>query len=139
MHERAPRALRNELFWWVSFFLVSLLFLGLVLVDSSPAVAFPLRAVKVYPIPAFARKYGMPCSACHLGWPMLSPFGQAFKDNGYQLGNDRDAPIYQDPGYWPVTFRITPIWHRESQNRTLVDGLTGSTRMRPKSRPMGST
>ncbi len=56
---------------------------------------------------------------------MLSPFGQAFKDNGYQLGNDRDAPIYQDPGYWPVTFRITPNWHRESQNRTLVDGPDG--------------
>jgi hypothetical protein len=56
---------------------------------------------------------------------MLSAFGQAFKDNGYQLGNDRDAPIYQQPAYWPVTFRITPIWHRDSQNRTLVDGTAG--------------
>jgi hypothetical protein len=56
---------------------------------------------------------------------MLSPFGQAFKDNGYQMGNDRDAPIYQQPAYWPVTFRITPIWHRESQNRTQVDGPGG--------------
>jgi hypothetical protein len=76
-------------------------------------------------LPAFARKYGMPCSSCHEAWPKLSPFGQAFKDNGYQMGNDRDAPIFQNPAYWPVTFRITPNWHRESQNLTNVDGPNG--------------
>lgn len=37
------------------------------------------------------------------------------------MGNDRDAPIFQNPGYWPVTFRITPIWHRESQERSAID------------------
>src|ERR1700681_4182678 len=79
-------------------------------------------------IPAFARKYDMPCSSCHEAWPRLSPFGQAFKDNGYQLGNERDAPIYQHPAYWPVTFRMTPNWHRESNNRVAVDGaIPGST------------
>ena len=31
--------------------------------------------------------------------------------------NDRDAPIWQNPGYWPVTFRITPIWHRVSTGK----------------------
>ncbi len=72
-------------------------------------------------LPAFARKYGMPCSSCHEAWPKLSPFGQQFKDNGYQMGNDRDAPIFQSPAYWPVTFRITPQWHRESTNKVAVD------------------
>ena len=48
-------------------------------------------------IPAFARKYGLPCSACHEAWPMLNVFGQTFKDNGYQLMNDRDSPIWQNP------------------------------------------
>src|ERR1039457_5374520 len=76
-------------------------------------------------LPAFARKYGLRCSACHESWPMLNYFGQKFKDNGYQLMNDRDSPIFQNPGYWPVTFRITPIWHRESQNLTNVDGPNG--------------
>ena len=56
---------------------------------------------------------------------MLNFFGQKFKDNGYQLMNDRDAPIWQNPGYWPVTFRITPIWHRvstaQSRNRSVSD------------------
>src|SRR5258708_3067318 len=30
-------------------------------------------------IPAFARKYGMKCSACHFAVPVLNHFGQAFK------------------------------------------------------------
>ncbi len=72
-------------------------------------------------IPAFARKYGLPCSACHIGWPILNVFGQQFRDNGYQLGNDRDSPIYQNPAYWPITFRVTPNWHVESQNKVLID------------------
>jgi hypothetical protein len=77
-------------------------------------------------LPAFARKYGLRCSACHESWPMLNYFGQKFKDNGYQLMNDRDSPIWQNPGYWPVTFRITPIWHRVSQGKVAVDdGLGG--------------
>jgi hypothetical protein len=75
-------------------------------------------------LPAFARKYGMPCSSCHEAWPKLSPFGQQFKDNGYQMGNDRDAPIFQSPAYWPVTFRITPQWHRESTDKAQVDPTT---------------
>jgi hypothetical protein len=86
--------------------------LAVTLVDCRPADA----------LPAFARKYGMPCSACHLAWPMLSPFGQQFKDNGYQMGNDRDAPIFQQAAYWPSTFRVTPIWHRESTSSAPVDG-----------------
>ncbi len=125
MYKRTPRIAKKKLPWLVSGLLLSFIFLALVFADSRSASALPLSTVKVRPLPAFARKYGMPCSACHLGWPMLSPFGQAFKDNGYQLGNDRDAPIYQDPGYWPVTFRITPIWHRESTNRVQVDGPGG--------------
>ena len=78
-----------------------------------PASALPIPRGSVHAIPAFARKYGMPCSSCHEVWPRLSPFGQQFKDNGYQMGNERDTPIYQNPSYWPVSFRITPNWHRE--------------------------
>jgi len=77
-------------------------------------------------LPAFARKYGLRCSACHESWPMLNFFGQKFKDNGYQLMNDRDAPIWQNPGYWPVTFRIVPLWHRVSTNKVRVDAGDGS-------------
>ena len=63
-----------------------------------PCFLYLLSAVTSQPgyaIPAFARKYGLPCSACHIGWPILNNFGLALKDNGYQLGNDKDSPIYQ--------------------------------------------
>src|SRR4029077_7781772 len=111
-----------------SFLFFVALFFAALLVENRPAFALPLPPARVHPIPAFARKYDMPCSACHEAWPKLSPFGQAFKDNGYQLGNERDAPIYQHPSYWPITFRITPNWHRESTNRVAVDGAApGST------------
>ena len=52
---------------------------------------------------------------------MLNYFGQKFKDNGYQLMNDRDAPIWQNASYWPITLRITPFWSRESTNKVAVD------------------
>jgi hypothetical protein len=91
------------------------------------ALAGILAAVQpAFGIPAFARKYGLPCSACHEAWPMLNNFGQTFKDNGYQLGNGRDAPIYQEPTYWPIMFRTTPQWHRENNNRQAVDAIPGS-------------
>jgi hypothetical protein len=77
-------------------------------------------------LPAFARKYGLRCSACHESWPMLNFFGQKFKDNGYQLMNDRDSPIWQNPGYWPITLRMTPFWSRESTNKVAVDTATGT-------------
>jgi hypothetical protein len=104
-----------------------ILVLTILLADTRPVSALPIPGGAVRAIPAFARKYGMPCSSCHQAWPMLSPFGQAFKDNGYQLGNERDAPIYQNPAYWPVTFRMTTFWHRENENRMQVDDPTSTT------------
>jgi len=78
-----------------------------------------------YAIPAFARKYNLPCSACHEAWPKLNNFGQVFRDNGYQLGNGKDSPIWQNPTYWPITFRITPQWHRDSSSNQKVDSIPG--------------
>jgi hypothetical protein len=96
----------------VSYFGSLVLFAVTVMLACSP---------RANALPAFARKYGLRCSACHESWPMLNYFGQKFKDNGYQLMNDRDAPIWQNPSYWPVTFRITPIWHRVSTGKVMVD------------------
>ena len=102
---------RNLVQFSSSFITLFLLAVFVILAGSQPANA----------LPAFARKYGLRCSACHESWPMLNYFGQKFKDNGYQMGNDRDAPIFQSPAYWPVTFRITPQCHRESTNKAAVD------------------
>ena len=105
--------------WGRGFLTGALILIFLVLSGGQPANA----------LPAFARKYGLRCSACHESWPMLNFFGQKFKDNGYQLMNERDAPIWQNPSYWPVTFRIIPIWHRVSTGKVAVDQGSGITRV----------
>jgi hypothetical protein len=128
MYERGSQLKKKKkkrITWAASALWLAFLLLAVILGVSRSVTASPLPAANVRGLPAFARKYGMPCSSCHQAWPMLSPFGQSFKDNGYQMMNDRDAPIYQQPAYWPVTFRITPIWHRENTNRAQVDGAAG--------------
>jgi hypothetical protein len=37
------------------------------------------------PTPTFARQTGLACNVCHLQFPELTPFGQAFKAGGYTL------------------------------------------------------
>jgi hypothetical protein len=78
-----------------------------------------------FAFPAFARKYSLPCSVCHEAWPKLNSFGQNFKDNGYQLMNDRDSPIYMNLTYWPVSMRTVPNWHAESNGNVPVDTPSG--------------
>lgn len=38
-------------------------------------------------VPSFARQTGMACAACHTVFPELTPFGRAFKLNGYVISN----------------------------------------------------
>ena len=98
---------------FVCGFLVFLVLVAIFLTFAQPAQA----------IPAFARKYGLPCSACHITWPELNNFGQVFRDNGYQMMNDMDSPITRDASYFPASIRITPQWHRESANNQSIDVL----------------
>ena len=128
MFHWASSSMKRRVPWLASLLVCGFLVLAFLLIDSRSASALPVPAGKVYAIPAFARKYGMPCSACHEAWPKLNNFGQSFKDNGYQMGNDRDAPIFQQPAYWPVSFRMTPQWHRESADRAdITNQATGTT------------
>ncbi|MGH9324282.1 MAG: hypothetical protein ACRD21_01575, partial [Vicinamibacteria bacterium] len=57
-------------------------------------------------IPAFARRYELPCHFCHDGYPKLSVLGEQFKERGYRL--DSDTTAARD--WWrsvPVSFRGT--------------------------------
>jgi len=76
-------------------------------------------------VPAFARKTGIACSACHEVWPRLNEFGQAYRDRGYRLGRERDAPIQQSQFFWPMAMRTTVgyQWLRQ----TLVQTDAGPT------------
>jgi hypothetical protein len=89
----------------------------LVLIFLAPGAA--------HAVPAFARKTGIACSACHEVWPRLNEFGQAYRDRGYRLQKHRDAPIQQSQFFWPIAMRTTVgyQWLRE----TLVPTDEGPT------------
>lgn len=60
-----------------------LLALATMLVGVTPAMA----------IPAFARKYRTSCQTCHIGFPKLNAFGEAFRLNGYRFPNETEAEV----------------------------------------------
>jgi hypothetical protein len=95
----------------ISYLLHGATFLWAIGLFSSPAHA----------IPAFARKYGLRCPACHEAWPMLNDFGRTFRDNGYQLLLGHDEPTTNPPGYWPVSARLTPRYEFVSTSNQITD------------------
>lgn len=54
--------------------------------------ARPARAV-----PAFSRKYQTSCQTCHVIFPKLNPFGEAFRLNGYHMPKETEDQIKQKP------------------------------------------
>jgi hypothetical protein len=48
-------------------------------------------------IPAFARKYGTSCQTCHVAYPKLNSFGEAFRLNGYRYPQEMEDQIKEKP------------------------------------------
>ncbi len=48
-------------------------------------------------VPVFSRKYKTSCQTCHVIFPKLNPFGEAFRLNGYRLPGETDAQVKQTP------------------------------------------
>jgi len=49
-------------------------------------------------IPAFSRKYKTSCATCHVAFPKLTAFGEAFRRNGYQFPDGGDeAATKEEP------------------------------------------
>jgi len=98
-------------------------------------LSIPLTAEQALAIPAFARKYDVPCSLCHVAFPKLNDFGVFFKDNGFQMGGDKDNPVNQPAAYWPIAIR-TPVGflYTTTNNQDLIkDG-----NLRPRTVRAGS-
>jgi hypothetical protein len=86
-------------------------------------------AQPAYGIPAFARKYGLKCTACHEAWPMLNVVGRAFRDNGYRFNNGKDDAVTSDPSYWPIFAWVEQNYqyqYGKSQKVTVTNGGTVS-------------
>lgn len=59
-------------------------------------------------VPAFAREYKIPCTACHTAWPNLNHVGRQFKENGYRLsleegGKEKISSFLEWDEHLPVT------------------------------------
>lgn len=54
-------------------------------------------AQQVQAIPAFARKYETSCQTCHVAFPKLNSFGEAFRNNGYRFPAGDDEVVKQKP------------------------------------------
>lgn len=80
----------------------SLLARGLVTLGA--IILYCLYGAPAEAIPAFARRYRLPCHFCHDGYPKLSVLGEEFKERGYRLENEVSGA-----GDWwrsiPVSFR----------------------------------
>jgi hypothetical protein len=56
-----------------------------------------LAASPVAAVPVFARKYHTSCQTCHVGFPKLNPFGEAFRLNGYRLPGETEEQVKEPP------------------------------------------
>lgn len=70
------------------------------LLGRAAAVLVPATVSANATIPAFARKYGVSCSACHAPVPRLNAVGEQFAENGFEFSTSeqpRDTIATGDP------------------------------------------
>lgn len=58
---------------------------------------YNLFLTAAYAIPVFARKYKTSCQTCHVAFPKLNPFGDAFRRNGYQFPLIDEGYVREEP------------------------------------------
>ena len=55
----------------------------------------PFRSASA--VPVFARKYQTSCQTCHIAFPKLNAFGEAFRLNGYRMPAETEELIKETP------------------------------------------
>lgn len=83
---------------------------SLVLSFATAALFTVLTATDANAIPAFARKYSMPCSACHTAWPTLNKQGRRFKENGYKFSrSETPQSVFSDFMQFDKSFPVAAV------------------------------
>ncbi len=73
---------------------------GLCIVFALLAVGYVFFGAGARPaeaVPAFSRKYQTSCQTCHVVFPKLNPFGEAFRLNGYRMPGETEEQVKQVP------------------------------------------
>ncbi len=61
------------------------------------ALAVLLVPTRASAVPAFARKYQTSCQTCHIVFPKLNAFGEAFRLRGYHMPAETEEMVKQKP------------------------------------------
>lgn len=73
-------------------------------------IIFPLAFLQeaAFAVPTFSRKYQTSCMTCHVGFPKLNAFGEAFKNQGYRLPDDE--VFVKEPPVWLGSEAYERVW-----------------------------
>jgi len=94
----------KEKIWWLFHRgLISMVIVVLVIVCS-----FVIHVDEANAVPTFSRKYKTSCMTCHVGFPKLNAFGDAFKNQGYRLPDDE--VFVKEPPVWLSSEAYKRIW-----------------------------
>jgi hypothetical protein len=83
-------------------------------------------------IPVFARKYETSCQTCHVAYPKLTPFGEAFRRNGYRWpagqeeDSSKDEPIALGHAAHKKVFP-NAVWPSQITGQVPLSAQIGST------------
>ena len=93
-------------------------------------------------IPAFARKYGTSCLTCHTVYPKLTPFGEAFRRNGYRFpGFDVDQIKQEQVALGQEAYKQTfpnSVWPGFIMNSVpIAVGFNGAAVFHPDTKSSG--
>src|SRR6266545_7647041 len=61
------------------------------------SIAVISKTTPVQAIPAFARKYQTSCQTCHIVFPKLNAFGEAFRLRGYRMPGETEEMVKEKP------------------------------------------
>ncbi|MGH7281065.1 MAG: hypothetical protein ACRELY_06045 [Polyangiaceae bacterium] len=66
--------------------------IGIVLAAACAALFVTFGEIRTAgAVPSFARKYQTSCLTCHTVYPVLNPFGEAFRRNGYRFPSQQGS------------------------------------------------
>ncbi|GJL78121.1 MAG: hypothetical protein NPINA01_11100 [Nitrospinaceae bacterium] len=91
--------------------------------------AFHLMASMAEAIPLFARNYKISCTTCHIGFPKLNSFGEAFAGNGYRFAENDLAEQNVETGdeklqllnHLPLAIRADSFFRVRNDTETNTD------------------
>ena len=86
------------------------------------AAAPPFEVVPANATPGYARQTGVSCQACHTVFPELTPFGRAFKMNGYVFTNVKQlSPVSEQSTRTLVLSELAPLSVQLQASHTMLN------------------